>query len=293
MRLANSTFGRGKGKFMRVDLIGPLAAHIRGVSITPTAAKPCQILALLALNGERVVSKSTLLDELWADSPPASASTTLQTYVHQLRRLIDRALGPDSALRSRDILTTERNGYALRLVGGDTGDTTDVREFQRLTRAGTTAFEAGDLRTASALLRQALELWRGPLLSGIPVGPVLALDALTLEDLRGAALNRRIEADLHLGRHHEVLPELRALASAYPVNESYAAHYMISLYQAGQVRTALEEYQRIRGTLVDELGIEPTPRLRRLQQILLNGGRPLEDGVLASVRTPVPAGLDG
>jgi len=252
--------------------MGPVSAHIDGVRITPSAAKPCQVLALLALNPDRVVTKSALFDELWAGDPPASATNTLQTYIHQLRRLIDRALGTQATLSARDILATERGGYALRLHGGDT----DVREFQQLTRVGAAAFEAGDLRGASTLLGRGLALWRGPLLADVQVGPMLALDALTLEDLRIAALNRRIEADLHLGRHHEMLAELRALASENPINESFAAHYMICLYRSGQVRTALEEYQRIRGALADELGIEPAPRLRRLQEVILSGIDPLE-----------------
>src|SRR5690606_20367893 len=126
------------------------------------------------------------------------------------------------------------------------------------------AFESGDMQTASDLLSRALALWRAPLLAGIQVGPVLSLDALTLDDLRVAALNRRIEADLHLGRHHEVLGELRALATEHPINETFAADYMVFLYQAGQGRTALEEYLWIRSRLIGELGIEPTPGLRGL-----------------------------
>ena len=258
--------------------MGPVSAHINGVCTTPTAAKPCQVLALLALNCDRVVPKSTLFEELWAGNPPASATNTLQTYIHQLRRLIDSALGADSAVNSRDLLATERGGYTLRLDGGDT----DVREFKRLTRAGSAAFEAGGLREASELLGRGLALWRGPLLADIEVGPLLALDTLALEDLRIAALNRRIEADLRLGRHHEMLGELRALASENPINESFSAHYMVSLYRAGQARTALAEYQRIRGALAEELGIDPAPRLRRLQEVILCGGEPLEHAALVS-----------
>ncbi|HEV2637121.1 MAG TPA: AfsR/SARP family transcriptional regulator [Actinocrinis sp.] len=265
---------------MRIDLMGPVSAHIDGVRIAPSAAKPCQVLALLALNCDRVVSKSTLFYELWAGSPPSSATNTLQTYIHQLRRLIDRALGPDAAYTSRDVLATERGGYALRLYGGDT----DVREFQRLAAVGGAAFEAGDLYDASTLLGRALALWRGPFLADIQVGPMLALDTLTLEDLRIAALNRRIEADLHLGRHHEVLAELRGLASENPINENFSAHYMISLYKAGQACIALQEYQRIRNALADELGIEPAPRLRRLQAVILSGGEPLEESGLVGAR---------
>jgi SARP family transcriptional regulator, regulator of embCAB operon len=260
---------------MRIDLMGPLSARLNGTSISPSAAKPCQILAVLALNGDRVIPKSVLFEELWGDNPPPSATTTLQTYIHQLRRLIDRALRGDASRGSRDLLTTERGGYCLYLHGGDT----DVREFRRLAQAGASAFEDGDLRSASDLLGRAAALRRAPLLSDLPIGPVLALEALTLEDVRMAVINRRIDADLHLGRHHEVVGELRALVKEDSLNESLSAHYMVCLYQCGQISLALEEYQRIRTVLVSELGVEPTPRLRRLHQVILNGGRPLNEVV--------------
>ncbi|HEX6969203.1 MAG TPA: AfsR/SARP family transcriptional regulator [Micromonosporaceae bacterium] len=263
---------------MRVDILGPLSAEVAGTSIVPSAAKPCQILALLALSNENLVTNSALFDELWENDPPRSATTTLHTYIHQLRRKIDRALaGRGSALTSRDILVTERGGYSLRLHGG----TTDVRQFQLLAQKGTAAFECGDFRTAAALLRDALALWRGPVLSDIHAGQRLTLHALSLEDARLAALDRRIEADLRLGRHQEIVGELRALCHQNPINENFAAHYMVALYHSGRVAMALQEFQRLRSTLVTELGVEPAPRLRRLQRVILSGGQPLDDRVLA------------
>ncbi|HEU5107301.1 MAG TPA: AfsR/SARP family transcriptional regulator [Micromonosporaceae bacterium] len=249
-----------------------MAARLNDISILPSAAKPCQILAMLVLNDERLVTKSAVFEELWAEKPPSSATTTMHTYIHQLRRCIDRALGTGSALRSRDILVTERTGYSLRLYGGET----DVCEFRRHVRQGLTAFENGDFQAASTLLARGLSMWRGPVLSDVPLGPLLSLEAMSLEDARMAALNRRIEADLHLGRHMEIMGELRALATQHPLNETFAAHYMVSLYHSGRVGKALEEFQRIRTTLVRELGIEPAARLRRLQKVILTGGPALE-----------------
>lgn len=264
---------------MRINLLGPLLATTNNVSIVPTAAKPCQILALLAMNNERVVSKSALFEELWENKPPHSATTTLHTYIHQLRRQISRALADDPTVDSRDVLVTERSGYSLRMTGGDT----DVQEFRRLSRAGSDAFERRDHHTASAVLADALALWRGPLLSDIPFGPQLALHALSLGDLRLAALGRRIEADLRIGRHLEVLGELRTLSVRHPLNEGFAAHYMTALYLSGDVGTALREFHRIRTALIAELGVEPASRLRELQQIILSGDRlPADAGLLSA-----------
>ncbi|MFY1636709.1 AfsR/SARP family transcriptional regulator [Solwaraspora sp. WMMB335] len=253
--------------------MGPLSAEVDNVSIVPTAAKPCQILALLALNGDRLVTKNVLFEELWENNPPQSATTTLHTYIHQLRRQLGSALEQGSGKDPREILVTERSGYSLRLAGGDT----DVREFIELGRAGTEAFEQRDFHSASMVLGRALALWRAPMLSDIQYGPRLAMHALALNDLRIAAVDRRIEADLRLGRHLEVLGELRTLCAQHPLNESFTAHFMTSLYLSGQVGQALQEFQRIRAVLIAELGVEPAPRLRQLQQVILSGGRPLAD----------------
>ncbi|MDG4772647.1 AfsR/SARP family transcriptional regulator [Solwaraspora sp. WMMD792] len=256
---------------MRINLLGPLQATIDQTSIVPSAAKPCQILALLALNGDRLVTKSAIFEELWENNPPHSATTTLHTYIHQLRRQISRAMAGDPSGDSRDVLVTERGGYSLRMSGG----LTDVQEFQRLGRAGSAAFERRDYHAASSRLGDALALWRAPMLSDIQFGPQLAMHALSLGDLRLAALDRRIEADLQLGRHLEVLGELRALTAQHPLNESFAAHYMTALYLSGDVGTALGEFRRIRTLLVAELGVEPARRLHELQQVILSGGVPL------------------
>lgn len=263
---------------IRIDLLGPLQAVVSGRSVVPSAARPCQVLALLALNSDRLVSKSALLEELWGENPPYSA-TTLHTYIHQLRRHIDVALGHASPWQSRDILVTERNGYSLRLHSG----ITDVQEYYRHARRGTAAFESGDFHTAREKLASALALWRSPVLSGIATGPLLDLEALSLDDSRTAMLNRRIEADLRLGRHMEIMGELRTLSIRHPVNENYAAHYMVSLYHAGRVSEALTEFQRIRTTLRDELGVEPAPPLQRLQRAILSGEQTFRNAPLAGV----------
>ncbi|WP_406069037.1 BTAD domain-containing putative transcriptional regulator [Micromonospora sp. NBC_01638] len=262
---------------MRIELLGPLSASHNETSIVPSAAKPCQILALLALNPDRLVTKSDLFEELWENNPPQSATTTIHTYIHQLRRLIDKAVDGRHPTGSREILVTHRSGYSLSHA------VTDAQEFRRLSAEGTRASEDGDRRMASRLLGAALDLWRGPVLSDVQIGPLLGLEAMALQDAREAALSRRIDADLHLGRHHEIVGELRTLSSRHPINERFAAHYMVSLYESGRINGALQEFQRIRTLLIDELGVEPAPRLRRLQEVILSGGRPLLDPVLTAM----------
>lgn len=165
------------------------------------------------------------------------------------------------------------NGYTLRLHGG----TTDVEEYKRLAKEGTEAFERGDYATASRLLRQALTTWRSTTLADIPAAPLLSIEAAALEDSRAAVINRRIAADLRLGRHMEIMGEIRALVMQNPVDENYSAHYMVSLYQSGRIGDALAEYRRIRVCLSRELGVEPTAPLQRLHRTMLAGGQVLDD----------------
>src|SRR4051812_13710600 len=150
---------------MEVKLLGPLEAHENGRSVVPTAGKPRQILALLALDAGQVVTVSTLIDELWRTRPPRSALTTLQTYILHLRRLLRTAWdgeGPDPA---KEVLVTRSGGYLLEVSDG-----VDVREYERLAAAGTRSAGAGDHTEASRLLRSALDVWRGDPLADVPVG---------------------------------------------------------------------------------------------------------------------------
>lgn len=250
---------------MEINVLGPLTAHERGVSIVPSAAKPRQLLALLALHADRVVTVPTLMEEIWGESIPRSAATTLQTYILQLRRRIAASLEPGR--HAKDVLVTRHGGYVLRVRPGRL----DYEEFDRLVAAGRRALEAGDDRTASEQLGRALSLWRGPALVDVRVGSVLELEVLRMEESRMAALERRIEADLRLGRHGELIPELQVLAARHPLHENFCGQLMVALHRAGNSWRALEAYQRLRGTLVSELGLEPSPRLQRIQQAVLSG----------------------
>ncbi|MGW5861762.1 AfsR/SARP family transcriptional regulator [Streptomyces sp. NPDC055239] len=255
---------------MEIDVLGPLAVRENGVSITPTAPKPRQVLALLALHADQVVPVGSLIEELWAATPPRSARTTLQTYVLQLRELIAVALEKDEPVEAqprrsaKDVLVTLPGGYLLR-----GGATSDVREFERLAGRGYRAMDSEDFRDAAQQLREALGLWSGSAFADVQTGAQLEMEAKRLEESRLCALDQRIEADLRLGRHRELLAELTVLVSRYRTHENLHAQFMLALHGAGRRGEALDVYQRLRGTLVRDLGIEPSARLRRVQRAIL------------------------
>lgn len=266
---------------LSIKILGPFSAHLGHLAVAPSAAKQRQILALLALNAGRVVTVPTLTEELWGDYPPRSSSTTLQTYVMQLRNRL--AAAATVGREARQLLSTRHCGYLLEAQPCRT----DVEEFERLARAGRGAAEDGDQREASELLGRALALWRGPALVDVRTGRVLELEAAALNESRLGVLERRIEADLALRRHADMLGELTVLVARNPMNENFCALLMTALYRSGHVGRALETFQRLRAVLRDELGVEPCPRLQRLQQAILSGDPALEAGGI-----PVQAGSD-
>ncbi|WP_262064369.1 AfsR/SARP family transcriptional regulator [Streptomyces sp. STR69] len=258
---------------MDIDVLGALDVRENGVSVAPTAPKPRQVLALLAVHADRVVPVASLIEELWSGRPPRSARTTLQTYVLQLRELIGAALARGTGQRpgagpqrrtAKDVLVTLPGGYLLAA-----GGTSDVREFDRLAGLGYRAMDAGDFAGASRTLAAALDLWSGSAFADVQTGARLAMEARRLDESRLCALDQRIEADLRLGRHREVLAELTVLTSRYRNHENLHAQFMIALYRSGRRGEALNAYTHLRTTLGHELGLEPSPRLRRLQQSIL------------------------
>lgn len=258
---------------MEIQVLGPLTAADSGVSIVPTAAKPRQILALLALNANRIVSVPQLMEELWGAELPRSAPTTLQTYILQLRRRL-RAAAVKSGLPlcAEHVLATRHGGYVLEVPPS----AVDATEFDRLSAEGHAAFAAGDMAAASALLGAASALWRGPVLVDVRHGHQLGIEVTRLEESRIGVLERRIRADLRLGRHHELIGELSALTGHHPMDEALHAHLIVALYRAGRAPRALAVYQKLRQTLIEELGLEPSGRLQLLQRAILRG-EPVDD----------------
>jgi DNA-binding SARP family transcriptional activator len=261
---------------MDIGVLGPCRVTQAGLSVVPTAIKPRKVLALLALQPDRVVSVSSLIEELWGGNPPRSVQTTLQTYILQIRNLITRALAaedqPDLPLGAKSVLVTEAGGYLLDTQGG----VVDSVEYERLAGAGHRALETGDHAGAAVLFQQALALWRGPALVDVQVGPLLEAEVTRLEESRMSILSQRIEADLRLGRHHEILGELAGLAAQHPTHERLQGQLMLALYRAGRRGGALEAYHRMRVVLGRELGLDPSSALQELQQAMLASDPGLE-----------------
>lgn len=250
---------------MDIQVLGGFTARLGSTRVAPTAPKPRQVLALLALNEGRPVPTATLLEELWGTRPPQSARATLQTYVLRLRELIDSAsagsTGPPGRT-AKQVLVTMPGGYLLDTGGG----TLDFRAFEHLTNEGYRAMAAKDRPNAARLLHAALDLWTGPALADVRPGRHLDVQVRRLEESRRCALDQRIEADLFLGRHLELLPELTVLVERYHLHESLHGQFMRALYRSGRPGEALRVYQRLRCALVRDLGIEPGAALQRLQR---------------------------
>lgn len=257
---------------VEIMVLGPLDAREGGRSVVPTAAKPRQVLSMLAMHVGDIVPVPSLIEELWGEKPPRSAMTTLQTYIMQLRRLITSALPDDGETSAKDVLHTRFGGYLLDIPT----DGVDAYEFERLATAGERAFSLGDDAAASRLLRQAETLWRGGALVDVATGMPLGIEVVRLEERKLAVTETRIDAELRLGQHQMLLSELSMLTARHPMNESLCAKYMLALYRAGRQWKALEAYGKLRDTLVDELGVDPSSRMRQLHQLVLASDEALD-----------------
>ena len=279
------------GENVDIEVLGALSVHENGVSITLTAPKPRQVLALLALHADHAVPVATLIEELWEQNPPRSARTTLQTYVLQLRELIGVALayGENERCTPKDILATLPGGYRLETRGGSV----DYREFERRAGAGYRAMDADDYQGAARRLADALSLWTGPALTDVQAGSRIETEVRRLEELRLCALDQRIEADLRLGRHRELLSELTVLVKQYRLHESLHGQFMLALHRSGRRGEALNVYQRLRTMLVSELGLEPSAALGRLQRSILMAHPDSAAPLKATLPVTAPAGAGG
>lgn len=245
-----------------IKVLGALSMTTAGKAMTPSAAKPRQILALLALRAGEVVPVPTLIEEVWGEDPPRSVTTTLQTYILQLRRKIAANSSPAEA---KSILSTRYSGYQLNADQV----TVDADAFTRKAETGARCAEIGDHASASRVLTEALEMWRGQVLVDVIQGPSLSVEATRLEQVRLATLEARVQADLDLGRHQMLLGELSMLVARYPMHEGFCAKLMLALYRSGQQWRALSAYQDLRSVLGDDLGVDPSPQVGRLHQAIL------------------------
>src|SRR5260370_22709896 len=239
---------------MEYRVLGPLEVGDDGRSSPGAGAKQRTVLAVLPVNANHVVSRDKLIDELWGDHPPETAVQSLQNYVSNLRKLL-----PPDALLSRP------PGYVLQLAP----DELDVRCFEHLLANGHEALAQGDPGRAAAVLREALALWRGPALAEFAFEPFAQPEIGRLGDLRLVRVEERIEADLALARHADLIGELEALIAENPHRERLRGQLMLALYRSGRQAEALEAYQQARHALVEELGIEPSPALQELEKAIL------------------------
>ena len=251
---------------MEFRILGPLEAIERGRSIPLGGARQRALLALLLTRANELVSADRLIDELWGERPPRTAANALQFHVSQLRK----TLGSAEAVLTRD------PGYLIRVAP----DELDLLRFERLVAEA----QASSTEVAATLLREALALWRGPALADLANEAFAQAEILRLEELRLVVLEQRLETDLALGRHSEIVGELEGLVRTHPLRERLRAQLMLALYRSGRQVEALDVYQQTRRTLVDELGIEPSPRLQDLEKSILRQDRALD---------PATAGADG
>ncbi|WP_245240573.1 AfsR/SARP family transcriptional regulator [Streptomyces spiramenti] len=259
-----------------MGVLGPLLLLKNETDLTPSAPKPRQLLAFLMLNANQMVRASECIKELWDSHPPKSSMSTLQTYVLHIRQ----ALRCTAADVHDQTLVTQNHGYQLKVAP----PSFDRFRFERMDRLGQEAAAAGRFQQASEYFAAALALWRGPALADVQTGPLSRAHLVELEETRKGVLERRIEADLRIGRHRELLDELAALAVQLPTHENIHAQYMLALHRSGERRRALTVHHTLGRVLRDTLGIEPTPRLQFLYEAIKSGD-PVLDVPAATART--------
>ncbi|MEU1513071.1 AfsR/SARP family transcriptional regulator [Streptomyces sp. NPDC005811] len=264
--------------YLDIGLLGSFTAAVGGTSIVPSAAKQRRLLALLAVGAGREMSMAAIAEELWEGRPPAGPSAAVQTYVKQLRQRIATAVSRVTPhVDPKEILSRGHSGYRL----GMPDVRLDAEEFERLVRQAEQAIGRGEDERGALLLSDGLALWRGQALSDVRASGALRAEALRLDEVRLAAVQSRIDAELRLGRHVHLVSELTALTTLHPLQENLHAQLMVALYRSGRPSQALEAFRRLRETSVGELGIEPSRRLQELHRWVL-AGEPLLD---APVRT--------
>jgi YVTN family beta-propeller protein len=271
---------------MEFRILGPLEIVDDERTLELRGPKQRALLTILLLHANQVVSQERLVEDVWGERRPETAATALHGYVSQLRKVLESTDGRDERL-----LVTRAPGYELRLDP----EQLDLTRFERLAAKGKQALAAGAADEAAATLREALSLWRGPPFAEFSAAPFALVESLRLEELRVSATEDRIEADLALGKHGDLVAELETLVAEHPHRERLCGYLMLALYRSGRQAEALDAYQRTRRALVDDLGIEPGTMLQELERAILNHEPSLElpttvDGEPAQ---PEPDGSDG
>jgi predicted ATPase/DNA-binding SARP family transcriptional activator len=249
-----------------IRVLGPLELIDRGCPVALGAPKERRLLAALVTEAGKTRSSDALTDAIWGDSPPRSAPKLLQVYVSKLRK----------RLPALATIRTHGSGYALEIQDG----VLDAARFERLLQEGREAAQSGNPALTAAIIGRALALWRGEAYGELADEEFVRAGAQRLQELRLVALEERLDAEIALGRHGEVLAELRGLAESYPLRERLQAQLMLALYRSGRQSEALDRFVATRRFLHDELGLEPGAELREVQRRILQ-----HDPALASAPT--------
>jgi DNA-binding SARP family transcriptional activator/streptogramin lyase len=278
---------------MEFRILGLLDVREGGRALALGGPKQRALLAVLLLHANEAVSSGRLIDQLWGDQPPESATKALHFYVSQLRRVLepDRPLGTPGR-----VLVTRGSGYELRTDP----EQIDLHRFERLLLDAQAAREAGDHPTASGALRQALGLWRGPPLADLASQPFARTAITRIEELRLSAIEEWCEEELALGHHARLIWESERLVAEYPLRERFRGQLMLALYRSGRQAEALDTYRHARNVLIEELGIEPSRHLQRLERAILVQDPALElpqkatgnGAVAVEVTRPAPPAVD-
>jgi DNA-binding SARP family transcriptional activator/streptogramin lyase len=242
---------------MEFRILGPLEVVEDGNPVALGTLKERLVLGVLLLHANEFVSRERLIDDLWGEAPPPTARRAVNVYVSQLRK----ALGQTGA----DPIVTAPGGYRLQIEP----EKLDASRMEVLVAEARELVAQGEIETAAQRFREALSLWRGSTLAGLQLESRGRDEVAALDELRLAALMDRIDCDLAVGRHEQVLGELNVLVREHPLRERIRAQQMLALYRADRQAEALEAYAEARRTLVDDLGIEPSEALQRLQQAIL------------------------
>jgi DNA-binding SARP family transcriptional activator len=245
---------------VRARLLGPLELEHDGLPVPLGGRAQRALMARLLLEAGRAVPVDRLVEDLWGEEAPASAVKMVQIHVSALRKVLPEG-----------VLVTRSPGYAVQIVP----DAVDLVRFDRLHKNGQAALAAGSAARAAELLREAVALWRGPALGEFDE-PFAAIESARLEELRLAAIEDRIDAELALGHHAGLAGELEALVARHPLRERLHGQLMLALYRSGRQAEALEGYRGLRAMLTTELGIEPSPALRELERRMLQQDPGLE-----------------
>ncbi len=267
---------------MEFHLLGPLTVVHDGAVVPIPGGKERLLLVRLLVQANRVVAADTLIDELWPGGQPDSEAA-LWPLVSRLRHHLDRPAG------GRRRVVTRKPGYLLEVAAGEC----DVVRFEAGASRGHAELTAGQFERASATLAQALSLWHGPALAEFADAPFARVEAARLTELRNGALEDRIDAQLALGRHAQVVAELDVLVGEEPLRERRWGQLMLALYCCGRQADALRAYRGLRELLAEGLGIEPSTELVALEQAILLQKPELDFKVPAAQRRPGLAVVEG